>query len=71
MAKFLQDLGVGFRAGTESAQKEAHRAAPLGNSFLSAFIRSICGENPRYSGGAILLLRSSLATTPSLMWTTR
>jgi hypothetical protein len=24
-----------------------------------------------YCGGAILLLRSSLATTPSLMWTTR
>jgi len=32
----------------------------------------LCGEKLLgYCGGAILLLRSSLATTPSRIWTTR
>ena len=39
--------------------------------FLSALICEICGEGRPYCGGAIRLLRSSLATTPSRMWTTR
>jgi hypothetical protein len=67
----LQDLGVGFWAGTASAQKEAHRAAPLVKHLYLRLSAQSAAKNLRYSGGAILLLRSSLATTPSLIWITR
>lgn len=61
------------RSSTISAKaKEAHLMRPSRQTiFLTALSAQSAAKIPSYSGGAILLLRSSLATMPSLICTTR